>query len=431
MKHIKKYEGFSINTDSERTYNFEPNDPVLDIIRDRLIDLSDDYQCSINKRRSFISVKIEKLPIYDNKPRVRFCISDILDDIIPLISHMDSEYNLSVGLLYGISYMNVTKIIDKTYIQQLEDIKYSKIYGIQLSFFKRWVPKVFENSFLEKSSSQYGIYDWFEDLKRFQWSQNQKSMVSESSLKKWSDQFIGEGYWEKIKDLVDKMFIAMSKVDTDYINDRMYDVYDEIPDGKENWTMCCVAYGDYENHDKPNNRKYNGLLSVPKPKEGDKLNIIISILKDIVNPTLTIGYPSYVIRQSDEQFYVTDKKWQCKNFNIDDYGIKDGFEYPSDNRRGKGNVYSSDIDKKKKYSIDKILDMYKPCVTINIGGYGDSHLTGKMNLKKLESDIDEVLPAILPTLDYEEVIFDSSRGDRHFDDDSDVYDYTIKILLNF
>lgn len=287
-------------------------------------------------------------------------------------------------------------------------------------------------------TTKYGIYDWFEDLKRFQWARNQKSMVSESSLKKWSDHFIGEGYWEKVKDLVDKMFIAMSKVDTDYINDRMYDVYDEIPGSKENWTMCCVAYGGYENHDKPNNRKYNGLLSVRNPKEGDKLDIIIHILKEIVSPTLTIGYPSYVIRQSDEQFYVTDKKWQCKNFNIDDYGIQDGFEYKTDDlhylaldRRGKGNVYSSDIKKKKDYSIDKILDMHKPCVTINIGGHGDSHLTGKMNLKKLESDIDEVLPAILPTLDYEEVIFDSSRGDRHFDDDSDVYDYTIKILLNF
>jgi hypothetical protein len=75
--------------------------------------------------------------------------------------------------------------------------------------------------------------------------------------------------------------------------------------------------------------------------------------------------------------------------------------------------------------------MYKPCVTINIGGHRDSHLTGKMNLKKLESDIDEILPSILPTLDYEEVIFDSSRGDRQFDDNIDVYDYTIKILLNF
>jgi len=288
------------------------------------------------------------------------------------------------------------------------------------------------NSFLEKSeSSKYGIYDWFEDLKRYQWNQNQKSMVSESSLKKWSDHFIGEGYWEKIKDLVDRMFIAMSKVDTDYINDRMYDVYDEIPESKKKWTMCCVAYGDYENHDKPNNRKYNGLLSVPKPKDSDKLNIIISILKDIVNPTLSIGgYPSILLRRDDDQYYVTDKKWNCANFNIDNYGIKLGDKFKGDERRDV-TIYSSDINKKKDYSVDKILDMYKPCVTINIGGYSDSHLTGKMNLRKLESDIDAVLPSILPTLDYEEVIFDVSRGNRQFDDDSDIYDYTIKILLNF
>ena len=101
----------------------------------------------------------------------------------------------------------------------------------------------------ESDTNEYSIYDWFEDLKRYQWSKNQKSMVNESSLKKWSDHFIGEGYWEKIKDLVDRMFVTMSKVDTDYINDRMYDVYDEIPESKDKWTMCCVAYGDYENHD--------------------------------------------------------------------------------------------------------------------------------------------------------------------------------------
>jgi hypothetical protein len=55
-----------------------------------------------------------------------------------------------------------------------------------------------------------------------------------------------------------------------------------------------------------------------------------------------------------------------------------------------------------------------------------------MNLLKLESDLDEVLPTILPTLDYEEVIFDVSRGNRGFDTENyEVYDYTVKILLNF
>jgi hypothetical protein len=76
--------------------------------------------------------------------------------------------------------------------------------------------------------------------------------------------------------------------------------------------------------------------------------------------------------------------------------------------------------------------MYKPCVTINIGGYSESYTTGKMKLLELESNLDEVLPTILPTLDYEEVIFDASRGNRGFDvENYEVYDYTVKILLNF
>jgi hypothetical protein len=285
--------------------------------------------------------------------------------------------------------------------------------------------------FLEDKTVEYSIYDWFEDLKRFQWAQNQKTLVNESTLEKWTEHFIGEGYWKKVSGLVDKIVKSLQKVDIEYIEDRMLDVYDTIPSNKQRWTMCCVAYGNYENHDKPNNRKYNGLLSVPKPKEGDKLNIIISILKDIVSPTLSIGgYPSIFLRRDDEQYYVTDKKWNCANFNIDNYGIKVGDKFKGDERRDV-TIHSSDIKSKKDYSVDKVLDMYKPCVTINIGGYSDSYLTGKMNLRKLESDIDGVLPSILPTLDYEEVIFDVSRGNRQFDDDSDVYDYTIKILLNF
>ena len=54
-----------------------------------------------------------------------------------------------------------------------------------------------------------------------------------------------------------------------------------------------------------------------------------------------------------------------------------------------------------------------------------------MNLKKLESDIDEALLSILPELDYEEVVFDMSRFDRVYDDDTDINDYSFKILLNF
>ena len=289
------------------------------------------------------------------------------------------------------------------------------------------------NYFLERSeSSQYGIYDWFEDIKSFQWVRNQSNKVNGSSLKVNTEHFIGEGYWQKITSLVDKMFDSLSKVDIENVNDRMYDVYDEIPSSKEKYSVLCIAYGNYEKHDGSNKNKYSGLISIMKINEESKLRIIAHILIDIISPTLNIGrYSNTMLRRSDEQYYVTDKKWNCVNFDIDNYGFKDGDEFPNDESKGKIRIFNYDIESKKAYSVDKVLDMYKPAININIGGYNNSHLTGKMNLKKLESDIDEALLSILPELDYEEVIFDMSRFDRRYDDDTDINDYSFKILLKF
>jgi hypothetical protein len=174
--------------------------------------------------------------------------------------------------------------------------------------------KIFE------SNSKYGIHDWIEDLKSWEWSRPQQQSVNESSMKKWSDHFIGEGYYDKVSNHVNKIFEALRKVDEEEIHMRMYDVYDQIPSGKEKWTMCCVAYGDVENYDKPDRNKYNGLVTVRNKDEKDRLRITIHILKAIVSPTLYIGsWPNMMLRKSDESYYVTDKKWQCQKFNIDVY----------------------------------------------------------------------------------------------------------------
>ena len=296
-----------------------------------------------------------------------------------------------------------------------------------IQFIKESSYKIFE------SDTNYSIYDWFEDIKSSQWGwgRSKSNKVNESSLKVNTEHFIGEGYWQKITSLVDRMFDALSKVDIETVNDRMYDVYDEIPSSKQKYSVLCIAYGNYENHDKPNKNKHNGLISVMSVNEEAKLRIVKHILIDIISPTLNIGsYPGKMLRRSDEQYYVTDKKWNCVNFDIDNYEFKDGDEFPSDERRSV-TIYSYDIKNKKAYSVDKVLDMYKPTININIGGYDNSHLTGKMNLKKLESNIDEALLSILPELDYEEVVFDMSRFDRVYDDDTDINDYSFKILLNF
>ena len=287
--------------------------------------------------------------------------------------------------------------------------------------------------FLESKDSKYSIYEWLEDMKSHLWNKN--PTINRTSLKKWSDHFIGEGYFGEINTLVDNIFESFKKVDIHTVNDRMYDIYDELPSGKANQVMFVVLNGDAENFDRPIRRRYNGYSSVSDPNDDNrKIDIIIDILKDITMPTLFIGYPSVDFRTTEEEIYVTDDKYKCENFDINNYSLINkqsqphGFIVKMGNRLRDTTIQQSDITKKIKYDIDKILDMYKPGIVIRIGNL-EGHMTGKMNLRKLESGIDEILPSILPTLDYEEVIFDSSRGDRRFDDDMDVYDYTIKILL--
>ena len=92
------------------------------------------------------------------------------------------------------------------------------------------------NLFLESyeiKDGPYGIGDWIEDLKSWEWSKPQHNSVNESSLKKWSDRFIGEGWYDKISNYVDRMFESFTKVDEEEIHMRMYDVYDQIPSGKD------------------------------------------------------------------------------------------------------------------------------------------------------------------------------------------------------
>lgn len=286
----------------------------------------------------------------------------------------------------------------------------------------KYLRKYNESNWVAKQH-EYSIYDWFEDLKRSEWSGNH---TIHKSTEMWCDHFIGDGYWNKINDLVNRIFESLSKVDVDNINDRMFDVYDNIPLSKKSYTVNCVAYGGLDRYDNPPNRRYNGLISVSDISKRDY--VISHILKEIIYPTLYIGsYPSADIRRTDDKLYVKDPKWNCSNFNIHNYAKVGDVIYRPDMNRSLV-ITDYHIREKEKYSIDKILDMYRPCVSIFIGGH-DGIGSGKMNLKKLESDIDEVLPSILPELDYEEVIFDMNRGSRQYGEDTDIYDYTLKILL--
>lgn len=143
-----------------------------------------------------------------------------------------------------------------------------------------------------------------------------------------------------------------------------------------------------------------------------------------------IGSPSIWLRRKPEQEYVIDKKWNCENFNIDNYEFEDGQEFDNGgtSRRSTTTIFKYELEKRKDYNVDKVIQMYKPCVVIEVGGHHYSHRTGKIKLSHLEPLLDSVLETILPTLDYEAVIWDKSRGKRQFTDD-EFYDYTLKIIL--
>jgi hypothetical protein len=279
----------------------------------------------------------------------------------------------------------------------------------------------------ESSNTNYSIYDWFEDLKSMQWD---KKPINKSELKKWSEHFIGSGWYDKISNLVDDIYNSFKSVDIDYIRDRMLEVWDELPLEKEKRVMFAVAYGDYKNFDNELDYKYNGLMPINNINDNSrKIDIIIHIIKEIIYPTMYIGSPSVWLRRTPEQEYVTDEIWNCENFNIDNYGISEGSEFSNglSGRRSTTTIFKYELKEKKIYTPDKVIQMYKPCVWIEIGGY-DSHKTSKFKLSHIEPLLDDVLEIILPELNYEFIIWDKSRGKRRFEED-DFHDYTLKIIL--
>jgi len=274
------------------------------------------------------------------------------------------------------------------------------------------------NLFLESNTEKRSIYDYFNYLVSCLWS---KDIIDEKEIKEWADHFIGNGYYDKIKNHVNKIFNTLNKVDEYEIHMRMYDVYDELSTFKSKYTICAVAHGNYEYWDAPIQNRYNGYSTVGKKNDQSrKMDIIIDIIKEIIYPTLYEGpaFNDKKLRNNEASEYVTDEHYKCKNFDIDYYIKNNNID-----------LASYEISKYKKYDVDRIINLFVPAVVIDIGSEDDKPMTGKMNLRKLEADIDEAMLSILPTLDYEEVVYDMARFTRQYDDDTDIYDYCVKIIL--
>jgi hypothetical protein len=276
---------------------------------------------------------------------------------------------------------------------------------------------LFKESFQKDTAVMHekSIFDWIEDLKSDNWIRK-----NIEGHKIWTEHFIGEGWWDKINSHVDKIYEVLSEVNVKHIKDAMLEVFDTIPEGKERNIYTAILNGDYEKINDSNDLKFNGTMPIMDLNDKNRKDyVIISILISMVYPTLYYSRfkENAMLRDTKESEYVTDEKWQCQNFDFEQF-------------HKTGHLRDYEFSKVQKYSPENVLSMYRPGIVINIGGWGsDSIHTGKMYLEELEDALDAAIEVVESEVDYEEVIWPYTRGKRHYDTSKPIYEYDLKILL--
>jgi len=243
-----------------------------------------------------------------------------------------------------------------------------------------------------------------------------------NNIEDLSDRFIGPGIYDKVADLVDRIFISLSLFDIEDIKYRITDIFDEYLH-KDKMIFKCVLYGDIERYGNKNQNKFNGVLGIGET-EIYKRRILYKILLDMLRPTVWIGHPSVRLRMEHDEIYVTDPIYQCCNFDINNFSIS------KIEKTHQSKLSQYDINKKENYDINHFFEMYRPGIYISIGERNISPVKNQqINLRSIESEYDKILPSVLHDIDYEDILWGYSRGERMFDDNMLICDYCIKILL--
>lgn len=279
------------------------------------------------------------------------------------------------------------------------------------------------NKFLESNNEEYSIYDWYFDLRN--------NIVSYEETKKYSDQFIGAGIFTKIDKKVDKMFTIFEKINLDMINDMLVDLYDYVPENKDRKVLYCILNGDSEKINNPNTQsKFNGAQCFSDKHKNNIWSVVRDILLDIIRPTLYVNLEGEDIplRTGDAKYGSKyDAKYSCVNFNWNDYSVNWG-----GNETSVTKLPSYKVKVLKNYNVENYINMRQPGIYIDIDNDSGSYI--KFNLQKTEEILDEITPMIKDYLEdcgveVEEFMFDNSRGERKYDSNTDIMNYTLKILL--
>jgi hypothetical protein len=279
------------------------------------------------------------------------------------------------------------------------------------------------DKFLESNSDEYSIYDWYSDLRH--------SILTYEETKKWSDQFIGSGVFTKIERKIDEIFSMFEKIDLNMIDDMMVDLYDSVPHNKKKVVTYCILNGDAKSIDDPNTqRKFNGASCFREVKESNKWSVITDLLTDIIRPTLYVNIEGedLLLRLDKSKFGGKyDMKYSCVNFNWNDYSVDWGGNITSVHK-----LPSYRTEVLRRYDVKNYVNMRQPGIYIDIDNVSSPYQY--FNLQKTEDILDEIVPMIKDYIEdngveVEEFMFDNNRGERHYDSNTDIMDYTLKILL--
>lgn len=273
-------------------------------------------------------------------------------------------------------------------------MKYLKTYKMILEDFNKHVAYQHE----------YSIFDFSNDLKM-------EKPFTQTALKMWVDHFIGVGYYEKIIKLVDDIFLVLDKVDIYSIEDRLFHVFDQYPD-HDSWVRDYVLYGNYYDIGEDNRTLYSGGIY-----KKEKSYLINKIILDIIYPTLDL-------RETKDEIYVRDEKWQCSNI---DPKMTSGYKIAT----LKGNYQFKKLD---KYSVDDFFDLYKPGIKITLGEeFGSA--AASLYMLDLREKFEEIIPIIIK--DIEEYFGLKVKDIIHpftgswLSKETRISSYSIKILLDW
>lgn len=160
MKYLSTYKKYNEAIDIVNKQCTIDHGDVIDIIKDRLVDLDDDgfdisVMCSEhvdplsnNPSTKQIRVMIERPTTVSglDMPTTKsyyFSIKEVLDDIVSLASHINNEYNLSIDVCYSTKYLGISKSFGESYINALKNMGDVRVLGIELTFHQRKIPKSF------------------------------------------------------------------------------------------------------------------------------------------------------------------------------------------------------------------------------------------------------------------------------------------------